>query len=298
MSESRPGPPGFDRAPARAGWVGSAAAITRAERSLSMAGQALDPNRAGGADLSLGRVLLAHALRCAAEALDVAAPSPSNAGAAIDALERNGILARASASRDQARSALECLETQPSQAPDTQPLVEAEILLGKVVRVVRGEPAVGRVLRWSRWGFALLCAGAVLAVMAANVRRPGPWERYRWTASSGALDYGASGVLSARGDFNLLFHTRLESRPWIVVDLLEDRTIHSVTAINRADCCDERCLPLLVEVAGDDKHFVEVGHRAEPFAVWRADFTPRRARYVKLWVDATTYFHLEGIEIR
>jgi len=229
--------------------------------------------------------------------MDTGGPDPSDVATAIDVLDRGGMLARAF-SGNRVRSVLECLEIKPAQRLDAEPLVEAEILLGKVLRVARGEPAVARVRRWSRWGFALLCAAAVLAVMAANIPWAGPWEKYAWTASSAVPDYGTSGVLGAHGRFNLVFHTDLEPRPWIVIDLLEDRSIRSVTVVNRADCCDARCLPLFVEVAGDDKHFVEVGRRTEPFAVWRAVFTPRRARYVKLWVDATTYFHLEGVEIR
>jgi len=297
VSGARPGRTGF-KAVASGAWRGSEAAVARAERSLAMAGQALDPNRPGGADLPLGRLLLAHALGSVAQAMETGGPPRSDVAAAIDTLERSGLLARASMRGNGARSVLECLEIEPAQALDAELLVDAEVLLGKLVRVARREPAVARIRRWSRWGFTLLSAAAVLAVMAANIRRVTPSDKYRWTASSGALDYGTSGVLGAHGDFNLVFHTDLQARPWILVDLLEDRSIRSVTVTNRSDCCDKRCLPLFVEVAGDDKHFVEVGRRTEAFAVWRADFSPRRARYVKLWVDATTYFHLEGIEIR
>jgi hypothetical protein len=262
-----------------------------------MAGHALDPNGSGGPDVALARLLLAHALISIAQAVENGEPVRSEAGA-IAALEQSGLLARAAGRRNGGRSVLECLEREPAEDRDPEPLVKAELLLGKVVRVVQGEPAVSRVRRWSRWGVALLFVAAVAAVIAPGVDCGGPWDKYRWTASSSTFGFAKSGVLGGHGDYGLVFHTDLESRPSVTIDLLQSRTIHSVKVTNRTDCCDERCLPLFVEVAGDDKHFVEVGHRTETFAAWRADFTPRRARYVKLWVDAKTYFHLSGVEIR
>lgn len=262
-----------------------------------MAGHALDPNGSGGPDVALARLLLGHALVSIAQAVEDGGAVRSQSGA-IAALEQRGLLARAAGGRDSARSVLEYLERESAGDRDPEPLVKAELLLRKVVRVAQGEPAVSRVRRWSRWGVALLCVAAVAAIIAPGVNCGGPWDKYRWTASSTAFGFGASGVLGDHGPLDLVFHTDLEWRPSVTIDLLEARTIHSVKVTNRADCCDERCLPLLVDVAGDDKHFVEVGHRTEPFAVWRADFPPRRARYVKLWVDARTYFHLGGVEIR
>jgi hypothetical protein len=262
-----------------------------------MAGQALDPNATGGPDLMLGELLLAHTLKSIAQAIEHGEPIRSEAEA-IAALEESGLLSRAAGGRNGARSVLECLAIGPVEPRDPETLRAAELLLGRVARVVQGEPAVARARRWSRWGVALLCAAGAAAIVSPAVHCDGPWDKYRWTASSAAWGYSTSGVLRAQEDSYLFFHTVLERRPSITIDLLETRPIHSVTVINRPDCCDERCLPLFIEAAGDDEHFVEVGHRTDPFGVWRAEFTPRRAHYVRLWVDAKTYFHLKGLEIR
>ena len=95
----------------------------------------------------------------------------------------------------------------------------------------------------------------------------------------------------------LVFHTALEDRPWVSIDLLETRWLHGLEILNRTDCCQERAVPLVVEVAGEDGHYAEVARRNETFAVWKPVFDNRRARYIRLWVDARTSFHLEEIRI-
>ena len=94
-----------------------------------------------------------------------------------------------------------------------------------------------------------------------------------------------------------MLHTEYEANPWMVIDLLKLRPVHGVSIRNREDCCDERCIPLVVEVAGDDQHFVEVARQGETFDVWKAEFPARQARYVRLRVEATTMLHLREIKI-
>jgi len=274
----------------------------QASRALALAGRALDPNTEGGSDLALAKLLLAHTLSSVAALIDGddAVRSSSEATAA---LERSGSLARAAGSAERGRSILAFLSNAEGFAPDRDDLVAVELLLDKVLRLSRGAPAISRAARWGRWGFALLLAGAIAAAMIpvlARLAHGGPWERYKWTASSAASAYsfGTSGLLGAHGAQGLIFHTAFERRPRVTIDLLETRSIHLVELTNRIDCCADRCLPLVVEVAGDDTHFVEVARRNDTFAVWKVEFAARRARYVRLWVDAETAFHLKEIEIR
>ncbi len=276
--------------------------ISRASRSLAMAGRALDPNAAGGSDLALAELLLKYTLASAAAVFggDDDARSTSDA---VAALERSGSLARAAGSAQQGRSVLACLTNDGSEVCGRDDLVEAEFLLDKLLRVIRGEPAISRAARWSRWGFALLVAGGVTGAMTPTLTRllhGGPWQRYKWTTSSGvpSLGFGTSGLLGAHGVRELVFHTATENRPWVSIDLLETRSVHVIEITNREDCCQDRAVPLVIEMAGDDKHFVEVARKKEVFTVWKAEFPTRRARYVRMWVDAQTAFHLQEIVIR
>jgi hypothetical protein len=123
-------------------------------------------------------------------------------------------------------------------------------------------------------------------------------EDYPWTSSSAAYGFRTSGTLAAYGPRELVFHTELERNPWVVIDLPEARPVHWLEVRNRSDCCQDRAVPLTVEVAGDDQQFATVAEQRTPFRVWQVAFAPRRARQVRLRVEGTAYFHLEGITIR
>ena len=81
--------------------------------------------------------------------------------------------------------------------------------------------------------------------------------------------------------------TELEVHPWITVDLGRDHTIDEVVVYNRADCCwgvDDT--PIELQISGDNRTFVTVASRTQPFTddfPWRASFEPRRGRYVRLY---------------
>jgi hypothetical protein len=266
-----------------------------------LAGQALDPNGPGGPDCVLARVLLQHALGHAAAAIGWQ-EDPGRLRAAIDALEQAGILATAGGDVARARSVLAAVLAPPQgeaqSVASRDDLVGAEVLLADVLRALRGKASIARWLRWSRRGLAVALVAALAAAMIPTLARGGPWEKYRWISSSAAYGFTTSGTLGTHGSLGLVFHTAYEDHPWVLVDLLTTRTIHSVRVVNRADCCDERCLPLVVEVAGDDGQFVEVGRRIATFSAWKTEFAPRRARAVRLLVEGRTFFHLQEVEIR
>jgi hypothetical protein len=81
--------------------------------------------------------------------------------------------------------------------------------------------------------------------------------------------------------------TELELHPWITVDLGGDHAIDEVVVYNRADCCwgvDDT--PIEIQISGDNRTFVTVASRTQPFTddfPWRASFATRRGRYVRLY---------------
>ena len=273
-----------------------AALIERGSRSLAMAGQALDTNSSSGPDLVLARLLLGHALAAAAGAIKPNAAIHSVRDAAV-ALEQAGELVRVAGSSARGRALLACLEIEQEAQLTRSELAEAELLIGKLIDARRGKPVASRSVRRKYVGLALLVVGVATIVTTPTLLRGGPWEKYRWTASSAAEGFSTTGTLGKVGPFQLLFHTEYEDEPWVVIDLVKLRPVHSISIRNREDCCDERCLPLVIEVAGDDQQFVEVARRTETFDVWKVEFPARKSRYVRLRVEATTMLHLREIKI-
>jgi hypothetical protein len=96
----------------------------------------------------------------------------------------------------------------------------------------------------------------------------------------------------------IFFHTNEEESPWVEYDLGEPETIHQVEVQNRLDCCQDRAVPLVVEVGDDAKSWTQVARREEPFGRWIPTFPPRRARYVRLRVARRSMLHLELVAIR
>ncbi len=107
-----------------------------------------------------------------------------------------------------------------------------------------------------------------------------------------------AGCPGEAGCADLLFHTNLENNPWVEFDLGAVARIHVVEVRNRADCCQERAVPLIVEVSVNDHTWKEVARRDREFSTWKATFPRTRARYVKLSVPRSTMLHLSDVAIR
>jgi len=95
----------------------------------------------------------------------------------------------------------------------------------------------------------------------------------------------------------ILFHTKQEQDPWFEYDFGKALTFSWLTIRNRTDSGAELAVPLVVEVSNDHKTYREVSRRTTSFLSWRPHFATEHARYLRLRVLRTTYFHLEAIEV-
>ncbi len=94
------------------------------------------------------------------------------------------------------------------------------------------------------------------------------------------------------------FCTEDTTKPWVEIDLGKPRTIRRVVVFNRYDCCEDRALPLTIEVSTDRIGYQRVAQIVDPFEVRELVFLPRPARYVRLIVRGPkTILHLNEVEI-
>jgi len=96
---------------------------------------------------------------------------------------------------------------------------------------------------------------------------------------------------------NLGFHTLARGDKSVVIDLLAPHLIRRVDVYNRMDCCQERVVPLAIEVSSDGQTFRPVAHQRHRFALWKASFPPVEARWVRLSQSSDQPFHLSEVEI-
>jgi hypothetical protein len=270
--------------------------VKHCEDALELAGRALDPNRPGGQCLALGRLLLTEAFLAASRATS-GDDSLASVEAALDALRRRSET-RGNTGHDRRWDETGALLTQ-NALPDCAALRGAELEIARLLDVATGRRRVGRAEHRGLWVvLGLVVATAALLILATlSLRRP--WERYTWVGSSGWGGFNTSGTLWDHDwTYDLLFHTEEEENPWVVIDLLATRTVGKITVVNRSDCCQDRGLPLVVEVAGVDRQFVQVGLRTSRFDVWKLTFPRREARYVRLRAKGRTILHLRDVEIR
>jgi hypothetical protein len=145
--------------------------------------------------------------------------------------------------------------------------------------------------RW-RAGFAagaLLAALVLLASLAVHLLTPKDLaEGQPWTASS---------ALPAVFTAKVVFHTKEELAPWFEIDLGHSKRVQKLYVKNRADCCQERAIPLVVELSNDRANWQMVARRDSPFLLWEPSFSPVDARYVRLRVLRFTAFHLEQVKV-
>ncbi len=267
--------------------------MRRAERALALAGRALDANAPGGPDLGLAALLLRDALEACGAALGAA--RRDDLAALIDALAEAGHLERACGSTARGRDILGALTAPASSA---RSLGEVEITIAKLAEAARGQRRLLAAVKLRRYTFLALVVTVLSIVFGVSYARRGRWAKYKWRASSASEGFALEGVLGERGPYELVLHTDTQTDPWVEIDLLDTRAIKSIVVKNRADCCHDRGVPLVVEVAGEDLVWREVGRREKSFDVFRARFELQPARWVRLRAEGRTVMHYRAIEIR
>ena len=150
----------------------------------------------------------------------------------------------------------------------------------------------------------MLAAAALLATISVASLSPGFRARLfprdlaagrPWVAGSAEQGLPASGI-GPSSDGPLFFHTAVVPNPSVEIDLGDEHVIRSVLVENRADCCQERALPLNVEVLVGDAWQL-IAQRRAAFSVWKYDVGPVRARRIRFLHPGTNYLHLKRISV-
>lgn len=163
--------------------------------------------------------------------------------------------------------------------------------------------------RTSRRRFAVGFGILVVVLLAAS------WVRVAWREHREAKDdlaagrpwrtsssFGGVGCTSPNqecaGSNGYFFHTASgDKQSWIEFDLGRVRRVSSVVATNRVDCCRDRAAPLIVEVATREGDFRSVARTETEFVIWRAQFDPVEARFVRLRNPMHKMLHLYRVRI-
>jgi hypothetical protein len=158
------------------------------------------------------------------------------------------------------------------------------------------------VQRWVRTGLlaALVLGLLFTAVGSARKAMQGPdlLTNKPWTASSKAYECHPKDMECGGARSAMFFHTQEEDKPWLQFDIGGPQTFSRIEVVNREDCCQERAVPLIVEVSSDNAKWTEIARRTDQFREWETTFKPTTARYVRLRVDRRTSFHLVRVSLR
>jgi hypothetical protein len=95
----------------------------------------------------------------------------------------------------------------------------------------------------------------------------------------------------------IFFHTNEEQSPWVEFDLGKETAFSKVKVRNRTDCCEERAVPLALEISHDREKWTQIARKKNPFRSWTADVGHKRARYVRARLLGTAFFHLESVMV-
>lgn len=109
-------------------------------------------------------------------------------------------------------------------------------------------------------------------------------------------DYPPANVVDGDRD-NIGFHTACSSGQWVMIDLERVETIRAVNVFNRADCCQQRSVPLNLEISTDGEQFASLDRRTSKFEEWKVELPPTQARFVRLSNESANCFHLAEVEV-
>jgi hypothetical protein len=144
---------------------------------------------------------------------------------------------------------------------------------------------------------ALVVGGSLFAVeraeQAKDVLRGKPW-----VASSRWPEGGCtSPAQECAGSPMYFFATGEEDSPWIEFDLGSPQGVSGFRIVNRKDCCQERAVPLVIEVSLDHSKWTEVARKTDEFRSWKGSFPSTPARWVRLKVPRRSFLHLAAVRL-
>lgn len=142
----------------------------------------------------------------------------------------------------------------------------------------------------------LVVAGGVFAAKRAN-EGPDLAAGKTFTASSAYDSFATAGRANEPVAFDLFAHTLEEEHPWIQLDLGKSERVKKVLVKNRADCCGERALPLVVEASIDGNGWTQLARRDEAFAEWTIALPPTEVRFLRFSVPRRTFLHLARVHV-
>jgi hypothetical protein len=84
----------------------------------------------------------------------------------------------------------------------------------------------------------------------------------------------------------------------MTIDLGEVKTLHRVDVYNRIDCCQERSVPLVLQVSTDGKDYRTVSRMPRKFDLWSVPMPSRTTgRFVRLLHEEANFSHLSEVEV-
>jgi hypothetical protein len=116
-----------------------------------------------------------------------------------------------------------------------------------------------------------------------------------WRASSAGLQACRSPKQFCDDSPSFFFHTNEENNAWVEIDLGGPARFSEVRLVNRADCCRDRAVPLVIEVGDDQTKWKQVARQDRSFRTLKAEFKPVTARYVRVRTTRKTYLHLARV---
>lgn len=164
---------------------------------------------------------------------------------------------------------------------------------------------VGRVLivRWARIGAAALVllaiAWFITGAIEKRLAKPNiALGRPITTSSNYSADAPLDHPLLVDGNrTNLGFVTKDAPNQWVMIDLGSTKNISKVVVYNRVDCCQDRAIPLRLEVSDDGINFKKVVDRTDEFEVWTAKGLDAKGRYVRLRHLGANFLHFAEVEV-
>jgi hypothetical protein len=111
--------------------------------------------------------------------------------------------------------------------------------------------------------------------------------------------FGVDPMHAVDGDrTNLGFHTTYRADATMTIDLGAVKPLHRVDVYNRVDCCQERAVPLALQVSNDGRQYRTLSHTKHKFDLWSVPLpSGTSARFVRLLRERTGIFHLSEVEV-